>query len=127
MAQLASHQAGLCAVREKVTLKDFLVEGKVARMLASQEPYWAPGEKSGYHAQTVGFLIGELVKRVSGRTLGEFFRAGGRRGLLRERFRFGGGSGGFVRGLEVAIHKIRLVELGRHRRKLSPSREPVKR
>jgi CubicO group peptidase (beta-lactamase class C family) len=42
--------------------------------LASQEPWWPPGTRHGYHVNTFGFLVGEVVRRVSGRTLGEFFR-----------------------------------------------------
>jgi CubicO group peptidase (beta-lactamase class C family) len=51
-----------------------MVEGKIANILASQKPFWIPGKKQGYHAQTMGFLIGELIKRVTGMTLGEYFR-----------------------------------------------------
>lgn len=74
IGQMASHQGGLCACREDVTIEDFMVEGRIAEKLAAQEPWWTPGEKSGYHAQTSGFLIGELIKRKTGQTLGEFFR-----------------------------------------------------
>jgi CubicO group peptidase (beta-lactamase class C family) len=42
--------------------------------LAEQEPWWTPGEKHGYHALTFGHLVGEVVRRVSGRSLGTFFR-----------------------------------------------------
>lgn len=42
--------------------------------LASQEPWWEPGTKSGYHAITQGYLIGELVRRITGKTIGTFFR-----------------------------------------------------
>jgi CubicO group peptidase (beta-lactamase class C family) len=51
-----------------------LVEGKVANILAAQKPFWTPGSKQGYHAQTMGFLIGELIKRVTGVTLGQYFK-----------------------------------------------------
>ncbi len=42
--------------------------------LAEQEPWWEPGTKHGYHAFTFGFLVGEVVRRVSGRSLGTYFR-----------------------------------------------------
>ena len=42
--------------------------------LAAQAPWWAPGSKSGYHAITQGYLIGELVRRIDGRSIGAFFR-----------------------------------------------------
>ncbi|XOV86283.1 MAG: serine hydrolase domain-containing protein [Pseudomonadota bacterium] len=42
--------------------------------LAAQAPWWEPGTKSGYHAITQGYLIGELVRRISGKSIGTFFR-----------------------------------------------------
>merc|ERR1712232_411660 len=74
VGQMASHQGGLCACREDVTIEDFLVEGRIAEKLAAQKPYWSPGQQTGYHAQTSGFLIGELVKRKTEKTLGAFFK-----------------------------------------------------
>jgi CubicO group peptidase (beta-lactamase class C family) len=71
---LLSHQAGLPAVREplpKGTLYDW---NAMASALAAQEPWWTPGEKHGYHAMTFGFLVGEVVRRVSGQSLGTYFR-----------------------------------------------------
>jgi CubicO group peptidase (beta-lactamase class C family) len=46
----------------------------MADRLAAQEPFWEPGSRHGYHALTFGFLVGEVVRRVSGRSLGTFFR-----------------------------------------------------
>jgi CubicO group peptidase (beta-lactamase class C family) len=42
--------------------------------LAAEEPFWRPGTRNGYHALTFGFLVGEVIRRVSGRSLGAFFR-----------------------------------------------------
>jgi CubicO group peptidase (beta-lactamase class C family) len=42
--------------------------------LAAQKPWWKPGTKSGYHAVTFGYLLGELVRRITGKTIGTFFR-----------------------------------------------------
>ena len=42
--------------------------------LAAEEPFWEPGTRNGYHAFTFGFLVGELIRRVSGKSLGTFFR-----------------------------------------------------
>jgi CubicO group peptidase (beta-lactamase class C family) len=47
---------------------------KSVSLLAAQEPWWEPGTRSGYHAVTFGHLLGELVRRVSGRTIGTFFK-----------------------------------------------------
>ena len=71
---LFSHSAGLPGFDEKIpfeALYDW--EGIVAR-LASQEPWWEPGTVSGYHGVTMGFLLGELVRRITGQSLGTFFR-----------------------------------------------------
>jgi CubicO group peptidase (beta-lactamase class C family) len=43
-------------------------------LLAAQAPYWAPGTKPGYHAMTQGFLVGEVVRRITGQSLGNVFR-----------------------------------------------------
>ena len=47
---------------------------KVVDALARQAPWWEPGTASGYHALTQGHLIGEVVRRVTGKSLGTFFR-----------------------------------------------------
>lgn len=44
--------------------------------LAREEPFWRPGTRTGYHGLTFGFLVGEVIRRISGRTLGQFFRDG---------------------------------------------------
>jgi CubicO group peptidase (beta-lactamase class C family) len=46
----------------------------IAAALAASEPAWAPGTAAGYHAVTYGWLVGELVRRIDGRTVGTFFR-----------------------------------------------------
>ena len=53
-------------------------------LLAEQAPFWEPGRAHGYHAMTIGWLVGEVVRRVSGKSLGTFFR-GGDRGAARPR------------------------------------------
>jgi len=42
-------------------------------LLAAQEPWWEPGTASGYHAVTQGYLIGEIVRRITGTTIGAWF------------------------------------------------------
>jgi CubicO group peptidase (beta-lactamase class C family) len=73
VAQLLSHQGGLSGLREPIVARDFADHAKIASLLAAQAPFFAPGT-SGYHAITHGFLTGELVRRATGLTLGEFFR-----------------------------------------------------
>ncbi|MDQ6654854.1 MAG: beta-lactamase family protein [Verrucomicrobiota bacterium] len=71
LAQLLSHQAGLCAVDERVDLIDY---DAVIHALERQAPLWPPGTAHGYHARTFGFLLDELVRRIAGRTVGEYWR-----------------------------------------------------
>ena len=68
-----SHSAGLSGLAEPVTEHDLYNWDKITAMLASQAPWWEPGTQSGYHAITQGYLIGEIVRRVSGRSLGRYF------------------------------------------------------
>ena len=59
---------------EPVTLADLYDWARAVALLAAQEPFWEPGTASGYHATTQGFLVGEVVHRIDGRSLGTFFR-----------------------------------------------------
>ncbi len=69
-----SHTAGLSGMDEKVE-GDALYDWEwMTDALAKQKPWWEPGTQSGYHALTQGHLIGEIVRRVTGQTLGNFFR-----------------------------------------------------
>lgn len=74
VAHLMSHSAGLCGWREPITAADLYDWDKATALLAAQEPYWQPGTASGYHAMTQGYLVGEVVRRVTGRSLGTVFR-----------------------------------------------------
>ncbi|MEV7466819.1 serine hydrolase domain-containing protein [Streptomyces kronopolitis] len=70
---LLSHQAGLVALDQPVPLADALAWQPMADALAAQRPLWTPGTAHGYHGRTWGWLVGEVILRVSGRTLGRFF------------------------------------------------------
>lgn len=70
-AQLLSHQAGLAALDERV---DVLDHAAVIAAIERQRPLWPPGTAHGYHARTFGFLIEELVRRIAGVTVGEYWR-----------------------------------------------------
>jgi CubicO group peptidase (beta-lactamase class C family) len=70
---LLSHRAGLPALDKPVPVADALAWDPVIEALARQRPFWEPGTRHGYHAQTFGFLVGEVVRRVAGRTIGRFF------------------------------------------------------
>jgi CubicO group peptidase (beta-lactamase class C family) len=70
-----SHQSGLPAVRTPLKPGAFYDWDYMAQVLAAEEPFWRPGSKHGYHGMTWGFLVGEIVRRVSGRSIGEYFRS----------------------------------------------------
>jgi len=72
--QMLSHQAGLPAVREVLPEGAMLDWQWMATALARQEPWWTPGTRHGYHVNTFGFLVGEVLRRVDGRTIGTFLR-----------------------------------------------------
>ena len=71
LAQLLSHQAGLCALDRRVDILDY---GAVICALEEQAPLWPPGTAHGYHARTFGFLLDELVRRIAGKPLAEYWR-----------------------------------------------------
>jgi CubicO group peptidase (beta-lactamase class C family) len=74
VSHLMAHSSGLSGWKEKITLEDVYDWDKMTSLLAAQAPYWEPGTQSGYHALTQGFLVGEVVRRITGRSLGTFFR-----------------------------------------------------
>ncbi|MEU0005639.1 serine hydrolase domain-containing protein [Streptomyces sp. NPDC006314] len=69
---LLSHRAGLSGLREPHSLDDLYDWELTTARLAATEPWWEPGTRSGYHALTYGFLVGEVVRRVSGLRPGAF-------------------------------------------------------
>ena len=71
LSQLLSHQAGLCALDQRVDVLDY---DAVIRALEAQEPLWPPGTAHGYHARTFGFLLDELVRRIAGKTLPDYWQ-----------------------------------------------------
>jgi CubicO group peptidase (beta-lactamase class C family) len=74
VSHLMSHSAGLSGWKETITTKDLYDWEKVTSLLAAQAPYWPPGTAVGYHALTQGYLVGEVVRRITGRSLGTVFR-----------------------------------------------------
>lgn len=74
IAQMISHQAGLCGFAEPVTMEIIYNQDHAEALLAAQAPFWPPGEQSGYHAVTVGILNNALFRRIEGRTLATFVR-----------------------------------------------------
>src|SRR5580693_149434 len=71
---LLSHRAGLPAIRKTLPPEALYDWKTMTDAIAAQEPWWVPGTKHGYHAITYGWLVGEVVRRASGKTLGTYFR-----------------------------------------------------
>src|SRR5215831_18285483 len=71
LGQLLSHQAGLCALDQRVDVLDY---NGVIRALEAQAPSWPPGTAHGYHARTFGFLLDELIRRIAGKTLSNYWQ-----------------------------------------------------
>jgi CubicO group peptidase (beta-lactamase class C family) len=70
---IMSHTSGVSAWAQPVTPDDILDDEKATEMLARQAPWWEPGTASGYHALNQGHLVGEVIRRIDGRGLKQFF------------------------------------------------------
>ena len=70
---LLSHRSGLAALERKISVQELLAWREPVAILEAQKPLWEPGTAHGYHAWTFGHLVGELIRRVSGRSVGRFF------------------------------------------------------
>jgi CubicO group peptidase (beta-lactamase class C family) len=70
---LLSHRAGLPALRQDMSLQSLYDWHAFPRALAAEAPWWTPGIQHGYHALTFGYLVGEVIRRVSGKSVGQFF------------------------------------------------------
>ena len=83
---LLCHKAGLPYVDATLTLEEALAWEPMIRALEVQAPVWEPGTAHGYHATTYGWLVGEVVKRISGKSLGHLLprrdRGAARAGVL---------------------------------------------
>lgn len=71
---LITHQAGLPAIRQPLTKEAFSDWDPIVSALAAETPWWEPGTQHGYHAMTFGHLVGEVIRRVSGQSVGQWFR-----------------------------------------------------
>ena len=73
VGMILNHTAGLPALATPVEQGGFFDWEYMIGLLENEEPFWIPGEKTGYHMMTTGWLIGELIRRITGKSLGEFF------------------------------------------------------
>jgi CubicO group peptidase (beta-lactamase class C family) len=74
VSHLMSHASGLSGWRTPITAEDLYDWEKMTSLLAAQAPLWEPGTASGYHALSYGYLVGEVVRRITGKSLGTVFR-----------------------------------------------------
>lgn len=70
VAEALSHQAGLCGFPEEMPPETWLDWDAICEKLAAMAPLWTPGTANGYHPQTVGFIAGEILRRVTGKSAG---------------------------------------------------------
>jgi len=71
---MLGHQSALPALRDPVKPGGFYDFDYMAERLAAETPFWEPGTDNGYHMITFGWTVGELIRRVSGKSLGQFFK-----------------------------------------------------
>jgi CubicO group peptidase (beta-lactamase class C family) len=114
LAQLLSHQAGLLAFEQPTRVEDLYDWDARCAALARQKPRWAAGEQTAYHPITFGYLAGEIIRRASGRSVGEFLRNELALPLEAE----------FFIGLPAALHE-RAAETLAPKRLIDPSALPV--
>lgn len=76
VANVLAHRAGLSFVDDELSADDVFDWARITSLLAAQKPHWEPGTAHGYHAYTLGFIIGELIRRVDPqhRPYGRFVR-----------------------------------------------------
>lgn len=75
VSDLLSHRSGLSAPREDLSSEQILDWDDVVSRLAAQEPLWEPGSGYAYHAITHGWLVGEVIRRITGMSVGQYFAA----------------------------------------------------
>ena len=74
VAEVLSHRSGVIGPRDRMHWGDVAEWDLVCERLAAAEPWWRPGTAQGYHVVSFGFILGEVVRRVTGRTLGGYLR-----------------------------------------------------
>ena len=74
VAMVMGHRSGVIGPRTRLTPQETLDWDSVCRQIAAAAPWWAPGTAQSYHMVTFGFILGEITRRVTGRTLGQFLR-----------------------------------------------------
>ena len=73
VGMILNHTAGLPALKTNVQEGGFYNWEYMINLLENEEPFWTPGQETGYHMITTGWLVGELIRRITGKSLGKFF------------------------------------------------------
>ncbi|NWG91406.1 MAG: beta-lactamase family protein, partial [Parvularculaceae bacterium] len=68
LAMALSHQAGLCGFADEIPPDEWIRWDNICARIAAMAPLWPPGSAAGYHPQTVGYIVGEVFRRRTGRT-----------------------------------------------------------
>ena len=121
---LLSHQAGLAALTPPITPEQCYDWAFMTAALAAERPWWRPGTCHGYHLLSFGYLIGELVRRIDGRTLGTYFREE-IAGPLRADVHIGVADADLPRCAEVIPAPAALVEVSPSLALAAASRDPA--
>ncbi len=74
LAMALSHQAGLCGFPDEIPPEEWIDHDAIAARLAAMAPLWKPGSAPGYHPQTIGFIVNEVLRRAAGKTVGAMLR-----------------------------------------------------
>lgn len=74
LCMVLGHRSGVIGPRKRLTFEQTLDWDEVCDRLAAAEPWWEPGSAQGYHMVSFGFILGEVVRRVTGRTIGQYLR-----------------------------------------------------
>jgi CubicO group peptidase (beta-lactamase class C family) len=74
VSHMMSHASGLSGWKQTISKQDLYDWDKATSLLAAQAPYWEPGTAVGYHALTQGYLVGEVIRRITGKSVGAVFR-----------------------------------------------------
>lgn len=74
VAMVLGHRSGMIGPRAPLRWQDVADWDLVCKRIATAPPWWKPGTAQGYHLATFGFILGEVVRRVTGRTLGQYLR-----------------------------------------------------
>jgi CubicO group peptidase (beta-lactamase class C family) len=74
VAMVMGHRSGVIGPRTRLHWSEAADWDRVCSHIAEAAPWWAPGTAQGYHMVTFGFILGELVRRVTGRTIGQYLR-----------------------------------------------------